>query len=346
MKHKIDSSLKSLVVINILSCVLLLALPLVLSSRNDNFSWLRYLDAAVVVAAHIAIFYVNLLWLIDAPIFRRRQVLFYVVNVLLIVAVAVALNVWHVWYYTDIVITSNRPAPEFNIYRTLRDCLSLVLTVGLAVAIKMTSRWQRSEREKSEMSAAVSEAELKNLKNQLNPHFLFNTLNNIYSLMEVDQARAQQSLLELSRILRYVLYDDNAKRVPLDKELSFTRSYIELMSLRLTARTHLTVEIEEHPGSLQIAPLLFISLVENAFKHGVSQTEESMVDINIALEGSTVACVVKNSLFPKEDNDYSGSGIGIENLRRRLSLIYPDRHRFTVRVLKRVYIAELFVDLD
>ena len=146
----------------------------------------------------------------------------------------------------------------------------------------------------------------------MNPHFLFNTLNNIYSLIQLDTTRAQQAVHDLSRMLRYVLYDSSRATVPLAAEIDFLRDYIELMRIRLPRHVRLFVSLPDAPSSTPIAPLLFISLVENAFKHGVSNEKPSYITIDIhELEGQLI-CSIKNSRFPKSDSDRSGSGIGLE----------------------------------
>ena len=215
-----------------------------------------------------------------------------------------------------------------------QDSITLALMVGLSVAIKMTQKWIVSEKERKQLEQERTEAELKNLKNQLNPHFLFNTLNNIYSLIAISPDRAQSAVLELSKMLRYVLYENAQAYVPMEKELEFNHNYIELMRLRLAR--HVKVEVDMPDGlcrGYQIAPLLFITLIENAFKHGVSNSKPSFIDLDIHQKGDRVVCYLKNSYFPKDaEQDKSGSGIGIKNLRKRLELIYPNRHIFSYGV--------------
>ena len=202
----------------------------------------------------------------------------------------------------------------------------MLLVTGLSVAIKMTGRWYRVEREKQEIEKERTQAELQNLKSQLNPHFLFNTLNNIYSLIQLDPDRAQQTVHDLSRLLRYVLYDSSRPTVPLKAEMDFLGNYIELMRIRLPRHVRLDVSLPENPSHTLVAPLLFISLVENAFKHGVSNDRPSFIDIDIREEEGVLACRIENSFFPKSEADRSGSGIGLANLCRRLEMIYPGRY--------------------
>ena len=192
----------------------------------------------------------------------------------------------------------------------------------------MTANWYHVENEKREIEKERTQAELKNLKNQLNPHFLFNTLNSIYALIQVNPQQAQYAVHSLSHMLRYVLYENNQNFISLDKEFAFMRNYVELMSLRLASdRVHLKIDIPEDGMGYMVAPLLFITLIENAFKHGISPSEESFINISFRIaESDTLICTIENSYFPKTDNDRSGSGIGLANLRKRLNLIYPNRH--------------------
>lgn len=133
----------------------------------------------------------------------------------------------------------------------------------------------------------------------------------------------------------------------LDKELQFIRSYINLMALRLSDNTRLTVSIPDGgTNGLEIAPMMFISLVENAFKHGVSAGSESFIDIRITLDGNRICCHVENSLFPKQKSDKSGSGIGLANLQRQLELLYPESHDYSAAAIGDRYVAELSIILN
>ena len=138
--------------------------------------------------------------------------------------------------------------------------------------------------------------------------------------------RAQQTVHDLSRLLRYVLYDSSRPTVPLKAEMDFLGNYIELMRIRLPRHVRLDVSLPENPSHTLVAPLLFISLVENAFKHGVSNDRPSFIDIDIREEEGVLACRIENSFFPKSEADRSGSGIGLANLCRRLEMIYPGRY--------------------
>ena len=203
----------------------------------------------------------------------------------------------------------------------------MILTVGLSAAIRMSRRWTANEAARHEAEQQRTEAELKNLRNQLNPHFLLNTLNNIYALIAFDTDKAQQAVQELSRLLRHVLYDNQQNLVPLNKEMDFIRNYIALMRIRLASNVMVETYFDISPEDrTEIAPLIFISLIENAFKHGISPTEPSYIRIRFSQTGNRVTCEIANSYHPKTQTDKSGSGIGLEQVRRRLELSYPGHY--------------------
>ncbi len=227
------------------------------------------------------------------------------------------------------------------------DIFSFILITGIAVAFKSTISWFENEEKRQEEEKQKVEAELKNLKSQINPHFLFNTLNNIYALIAISQDKAQEAVMSLSQMLRYVLYDDDKMFVPIQKEVDFINNYISLMKLRLTKQVEVNVvtNVDKNP-EMPIAPLLFISFIENAFKHGVTNNQPSHIHFSIeTIDANTVRCELRNSYFPKsEEHDKSGSGIGIENTKRRLQLIYPNAHTLDYGVKDNEYYSLLIIN--
>lgn len=205
----------------------------------------------------------------------------------------------------------------------------MVLLVALAMAIRMSQHMKRVDDLRREAEKTRSEAELTNLRNQLNPHFLLNTLNNIYALIAIDPDKAQGAVQELSKLLRHVLYDNQQDFVPLDKEVAFIKNYIELMKIRVSQSVNVTTDFNIDDNSrILIAPLIFISLIENAFKHGISYSAPSYIHILIEEEGGVVTCEIRNSYHPKSVNDKSGSGIGLEQVQKRLSLMYDGHYEW------------------
>jgi LytS/YehU family sensor histidine kinase len=210
--------------------------------------------------------------------------------------------------------------------------------------LRDTSSWYQIDAGRKELEKQRSEAELQNLNNQLNPHFLFNTLNNIYSLIAINGEQAQEAVHELSRLLRYMLYDSTNEYVTLRKDVDFLRDYVELMRIRMPEHVELKTEIHIGQPDALIAPLLFISLIENAFKHGVSNSKPSFIHIVLTTDEKQINCTIRNSYFPKDEKDKSGSGIGLVNLKKRLDLLYPGNYQLTCLQSDETYSSTLIIE--
>ena len=189
----------------------------------------------------------------------------------------------------------------------------------------------------------MTEAELAWLKNQLNPHFLFNTLNNIASLTQTSPANAQRAIGQLSELLRYTLYATQPKEVSLTGEIAFIKNYINLMRLRSGANVEITSQFTIQNSQLVIAPLLFLTPVENAFKHGISASKPSFIHISIIEENGDIIFLSENSNYPKNATDKSGKGIGLENMCRRLELIYPERYTIQQVIDRNTYRTKITI---
>lgn len=339
-------------VTHIIVLAIAFVLPEVLLSWGHSVPKIVYLHTMF----YVAVFYLNYAILIDKLLFKGKLVAFIGVNAFILVAFFFLMMMC----FQDFVPMphgGNMPhgrefmKPHGGLLGKkggfiIRDELMLVLAMCLSVAVKLSEKWVRWTMLEKQMIMEKNESELKNLKNQLNPHFLFNTLNNIYALIGISQQKAQHAVHELSQLLRYMLYETNSMEVPLERDLLFLKNYIELMRLRLTNSVTLMVKINENDGNgLKIAPLLFISLVENAFKHGVSGSEPTVISIAISVEGSSVHCHVENTCVVKDETDRSGSGVGISNLRRQLAILYAGRHSYTTELRNGLYIADLVIEL-
>ena len=216
----------------------------------------------------------------------------------------------------------------FFLGRIIASVFSQILMILLAVGLRHVMRTNEREMQFEEERRKTAEAELTWLKHQLNPHFLFNTLNNISSLTQIDPDTAQESIGQLSDLLRYALYDSEAEKVPLASEIEFMDNYIDLMALRCNEMTKVEKSLEAPSHPVEVAPLLFISLVENAFKHGVNARYPSFVKVAMRMDGDDLVFTCDNSLFEKQGTDRIGSGIGLENMKRRLELLYPGRYTY------------------
>ena len=215
----------------------------------------------------------------------------------------------------------------------LLNCAAVTVAITIRHFLKTREVMRRLEEEKRKNV----EAELAWLKSQINPHFLFNTLNNISSLTQIDADAAQDAIAQLSDLLRYAIYKTDNPLVPIHGEVEFMRNYIGLMQLRCNEKTQVSTRFDIDDKELPVAPLLFISLIENAFKHGVSSSRPSQIDIRLKTSNGTVSFACDNTNYPKSDNDRSGSGIGLENTRRRLELLYPGRYTWEQTLHNDIY---------
>ena len=214
--------------------------------------------------------------------------------------------------------------------------LNYVVAIA-AISVRYFIRQSDLRKQLLEEKQRNTEAELAWLKNQLNPHFLFNTLNNISSLTQIDADEAQNSIGELSDLLRYALYETQQKEVSLCGEIAFMENYISLMALRCDKNVKITTHFDVPDTARTIAPMLFLSPIENAFKHGVSSGKPSFIDISLTEENGFLVFSCQNSNHPKDSCDRSGSGIGIENMRKRLELMYTKRYEMSQTVERGVY---------
>ena len=314
---------------------------------NGNINWKEFINHSGVSLSFFVIFYINYLILIPTILFKEHIGRFILLNIALIFIVSIGLRYWHnMMAFPPPVRPRSYLPPRYIFY--IRDMTSMIFMVGLSVAIRMSLRWSATELARREAVKSRTEAELKNLRNQLNPHFLLNTLNNIYALTAFDTEKAQQAIQELSKLLRYVLYDNQENFVPLTKEVEFIRNYIELMRIRVSSQVKISTHFQIRPDSQSpVAPLLFISLIENAFKHGVSPTSPSFIDITLVEKEDKIHCIIRNSNYPKNATDKSGSGIGLEQVRKRLELLYAGHYEWQQQVSpdQKEYSSILTIDI-
>jgi LytS/YehU family sensor histidine kinase len=225
----------------------------------------------------------------------------------------------------------------------------IALVLGVSTSITAIQKWQADKQLNQELEQDRVTSELSFLKAQINPHFFFNTLNNIYALTQVDADVAGKAIHQLSRMMRYLLYDTQQGQTMLSQEIAFVKDYISLMQLRLTDVVKVNIDTPVNLQDVPLAPMLFLPFVENAFKHGVSATQQSHIDIVVLQRGKVLDLTVKNSII--NDNSISldtNSGIGLVNTRRRLDLLYPGKYKLDIEELNanNEYIVHLTLDLS
>jgi len=239
------------------------------------------------------------------------------------------------------------PATRFGFWQVMSSIVPHILIIFLALVFRKFSDSVKLEREKQLLLLQNTQSELALLKMQVSPHFLFNTLNNIDYLISHDTVKASNSISKLGDILRYMLYDAKGEKLPLSAEIKHIEDYVELIRLRTLGINYLNYRLTGQPGYLQIAPMLFLPLVENAYKHATVKEGENIILIEIDIGDGDLRFVIDNeydpALLPLTP---STGGIGLNIVRRRLELIYPGNHTFIVSRENKRYRIELELRLD
>lgn len=310
--------------------------PLMSFNHGNGVSLREFVFFSVGPLSLFVVFYLNYLWLTPHLFVTNRKSYFWIINVIVIVSMGIALHYWMTFTHPRPMgphgpdFMRHSPAPLVTVFLILRNIFNLTISAVIAMSVQLAFRWHQSETARREAEAARTEAELKNLRSQINPHFLLNTLNNIYALTAFDTARAQEAILELSKMLRYMLYDNEEQYVNLEKEVQFLTNYVRLMRIRLSADVDVRMDTAiPSPCCIRIAPLIFISLIENAFKHGVSATHPSFIHISLKADDESITFHIRNSNYPKGSVDRSGHGIGLQQVATRLEMAYPGTYEWT-----------------
>lgn len=223
------------------------------------------------------------------------------------------------------------------------------MVAGVSTISKIITDWIRHQRERQVLQTQTMQSELKFLRSQINPHFLFNTLNNLYALTLKKSDKAPEIVIKLSEMMRYMLYECNEKRVPLIKEVNYLHNYLDLERLRQGKNVDIKIQVNGTVSGQMVAPLMFIPFVENSFKHGLSnQISQGFVNIELDVADKDLRLFIENSKperLPIQEPKRSG-GIGLVNVRRRLNLLYPDSHLLEIKDNPNTYAVELNLDLS
>ncbi len=298
---------------------------------------------------YVLIFYVNYFVLIDRFLFAKKTLHFIIVNAAIIIFFLLLNQFIQNSFFQNIARNASKETGEVGPPLKMRiyiQSLSYIAPLLFSIAIKSTQRWVKTEAERKEAANVKLESELKHLHYQLQPHFFFNSLNNIYAMVDISPDQAKTSIHSLSKLMRYMLYETNVESILLSKEIEFMKKYIDLMKLRVSDKTSVSYHFPSAETGIKIAPLLFISLIENAFKHGVSASKESHIAINMTCNGKTVLFSAENNNFPKRTDDKSGSGIGLKNLEKRLQLLYVDKYDFKAIVKDEQFLVTLKIETN
>ncbi len=223
-----------------------------------------------------------------------------------------------------------------------------LMVAGFSVVLNIITDWNKQIREKKELETQTIQSELNFLKSQINPHFLFNTLNSLYALTLKKSPEAPEIVIKLSEMMRYMLYECNEKWVPLTKEVNYLKNYIDLEKLRQAKPTTIHFDIEGDIENQKIAPLLFIPFIENCFKHGINQSiDDGFINIKMVVNQSKLEFQVENSKNEKKPSQQTvrSGGIGLINVKRRLELIYAKEYLLDIKETPNIYIVTLKINL-
>ncbi|NEM97822.1 sensor histidine kinase [Pontibacter burrus] len=284
----------------------------------------------------LLIFYANWYYLIPKYL-ARNHIMLYIANVLaLLMVYGLVKSPIDYYVFGDLNPTMKS---VYTSDRLLEYGLGGLVLVFISSGLKVTGNYIRNERRNKELENQKLVAELAFLKSQVNPHFLFNTLNNIYSLAYKQSPETPDAIMKLSLLMRYMLYESNDTLVSLQKEVEHIHNFIDLQRLRLREHTSIQFNIEGDIEGKQIAPMLMMTLVENAFKHGLVSKNEIGILINLIVSDKYLLFSTVNNISNHKKRDFGG--IGLQNLRQRLRLLYPNRHNLSSEEKDGVFYATM-----
>jgi two-component system, LytTR family, sensor kinase len=355
MKKSIPTGKHIYVLLHILAWSILLLFPLYIFIADPTHDVNFFIRSYIHTIEYILIFYLNYFWLMPKLFFNGKQKLYFIAAVGLLTIVYFIMqpideymlphNLSFEKDLGDLLIKYKipRPSEKWHIYNYL---ITSILVTGFSMGLRMANKLIQNEKERKELEKERLNSELAFLKNQISPHFFFNTLNNIYSLIQINTSDAQKAVSQLSKLMRYLLYESENGNTVLSREIEFMRNYINLMKLRLNNKVKFSATFPENFTDVNIPPLLFISFVENAFKHGVSYRESSFIDISMKIEEMQLIFECRNSLFAVAQDEKNVAGIGLDNVRKRLALLFPEKHKLSISQTKNTFEVLLRIKLN
>lgn len=293
-----------------------------------------WIKQAIVLSILIWSFYSNILFMVPKFLFVGRIWQYLVLVVIIGTLFLIITHLYEDWVnYPKLMHEAFRPNIPYepkprNYTWDVVFYLQYALSIGVSTSIAAVQKWQTEDGVRRQLEEQKINSELSYLKAQINPHFFFNTLNNIYSLINFDVEEAKKALLKLSRMMRYVLYETEKDKTMLSSEINFVNDYISLMQMRVSEKMKMDISIEEKYEDVMIAPMLLLPFIENCFKHGISSSKESFIQVHLGIDGkhlklkTTNKIILKNQASPETNQ----KGIGMSNTIRRLSLLYKDKH--------------------
>ena len=323
--------------------VVMLILLMILDTSNKSF-FFTFSAEFINVLFYAVVVYFNMLYLIPKYL-NDKYFLLYCGLLILSVIVVTPIKI----FIFFVLFSPFPPIQEQLIADQNWYFASTFLIAGSSTIVKIVSDWIRYQRDRKELQTQTMQSELKFLKSQINPHFLFNTLNSLYALTLKKSEKAPEIVIKLSEMMRYMLYECNEKKVPLQKEVNYIKNYLALEKLRHGSNVDIGFVVKGEVNDQQIAPLMFIPFLENSFKHGLHNAiSHGFVNINLNIDNNEVKFHIENSKadsLPLQVHKRSG-GIGLVNVKRRLNLLYPGHYDLGINDNPKTYAVNLKIDLD
>lgn len=331
----------AIVSIHILAWLLVIIIPLFIQLGNKELPTNMIVYYILEVIYHPAVFYTFFFLVIPATIYRKGKV---ISSIFIYVASIIGLTILKAGLILSIDNLFNLGFTEQDIYGVKflsGTIVNMVFMVSLALLVRIALYWARDQRKSTEIALEEHKLEVELLKAQINPHFFFNTLNNIYSLVYKKSDDAPAAVMKLSEIMRYIIYDSKSQMVPMEKEVEQLENHIELERLRSSDPGFIVLETKGDFSMHTVPPMLFLSFAENAFKHGKRKVKNPGIKFEISAENGTITYHVTNYILSEPHNNHAGEGIGLQNTRRRLELLYPNCHKLNIIKSKDIYEVKL-----
>lgn len=328
--------------------------PILIIGWNGNLRWERVILEWVRLVPFLFFFMIHNCLLLPVFLMKKRYLMYgcgLIFTIVLVIMLFPVCREIHVLILPDkafhvISGIGSQKMPVTSGVRNLSDkILFMILIMAFNLLLKYFFIQQQKLRLEETKSREAIQTELNFLKNQISPHFFMNTLNNIHALIDYDPYVAKETVISLSRMMRHILYDSQSNRVPIRKEMDFIRSYVELMRLKTSEKVEISCNIPELLPDKNIPPLIFTSLIENAFKHGVSLKEKSYIHIDfLCPDTDQFSCYIVNSNHSTKNRD-SHKGIGLENTKRRLDIEFPSAYRLDINNSEKEYTVILTIPI-
>lgn len=334
------------IAIHILVWLLLLVIPYISTDQIfellDSDSEIQYLLLSFTISGVLLVtFYLNYFLLIPKYLFAKKNWLYFLVLLLTIAVVFILVAaIFILSGFTPERLAQTDPAIEKVIPVIIINSVSLWL-LAIVTSIVWTFYYKLKQTEHERLLAQIA-----SLKSQINPHFLFNTLNNIYAIAIDTSPKAADMIDKLSEMMRYTMKDTQRNFIPLEDEINYVSNYIELQRLRLDRSVKLEYSSLNDIPNMQIAPMLLIPFIENAFKHGVNSEQKSYIKIEISMNKNEFRLSVINNKVNVQQNISEKSSLGIENTKHRLNLIYPSKHLLVINDTEKQFIVSLYINLQ